>query len=410
MYSLKDGKNPLNPVLTVSALTNKIRDTLESDFDNVFVVGEISNAKVYPSGHWYFSMKDQEATLPCVCFKNSNSSLKFKLEDGLMMVARGKLSVYPPRGAYQMIVTSLEPVGVGEWQLAFEQLKAKLTQEGLLDPARKKAIPLLPRRVGVVTSPVGAALRDILSAISRRNKTVSVLISPAKVQGDGSAEDVARAIKLLEEESDLDVIIVARGGGSIEDLWSFNTEVVARAVAQCSIPIISGVGHETDTTICDLVADLRAPTPTAAAELVARGSAELLEKWSFLNIRLLGSMTDRLTRARRMIERLSPANALNRYADRLALAQVNLARRKQHMINRIERLVQAQSSRRKELFQELQALGPKNVLTRGFSVLRYSDGRVIRSIADLKCGDIVEAILSKGKVKLKVEAVEDADW
>jgi len=347
MYSLKDGKNPLNPVLTVSALTNKIRDTLESDFDNVFVVGEISNAKVYPSGHWYFSMKDQEATLPCVCFKNSNSSLKFKLEDGLMMVARGKLSVYPPRGAYQMIVTSLEPVGVGEWQLAFEQLKAKLTQEGLLDPARKKAIPLLPRRVGVVTSPVGAALRDILSAISRRNKTVSVLISPAKVQGDGSAEDVARAIKLLEEESDLDVIIVARGGGSIEDLWSFNTEVVARAVAQCSIPIISGVGHETDTTICDLVADLRAPTPTAAAELVARGSAELLEKWSFLNIRLLGSMTDRLTRARRMIERLSPANALNRYADRLALAQVNLARRKQHMINRIERLVQAQSSRRK---------------------------------------------------------------
>lgn len=410
MYSLKDGKNPLNPVLTVSALTNKIRDTLESDFDNVFVVGEISNAKVYPSGHWYFSMKDQEATLPCVCFKNSNSSLKFKLEDGLMMVARGKLSVYPPRGAYQMIVTSLEPVGVGEWQLAFEQLKAKLTQEGLLDPARKKAIPLLPRRVGVVTSPVGAALRDILSAISRRNKTVSVLISPAKVQGDGSAEDVARAIKLLEEESDLDVIIVARGGGSIEDLWSFNTEVVARAVAQCSIPIISGVGHETDTTICDLVADLRAPTPTAAAELVARGSAELLEKWSFLNIRLLGSMTDRLTRARRMIERLSPANALNRYADRLALAQVNLARRKQHMINRIERLVQAQSSRRKELFQELQALGPKNVLTRGFSVLRHSDGRVIRSIADLKCGDIVEAILSKGKVKLKVEAVEDADW
>lgn len=410
MYSLKDGKNPLNPVLTVSALTNKIRDTLESDFDNVFVVGEISNAKVYPSGHWYFSMKDQEATLPCVCFKNSNSSLKFKLEDGLMMVARGKLSVYPPRGAYQMIVTSLEPVGVGEWQLAFEQLKAKLTQEGLLDPARKKAIPLLPRRVGVVTSPVGAALRDILSAISRRNKTVSVLISPAKVQGDGSAEDVARAIKLLEEESDLDVIIVARGGGSIEDLWSFNTEVVARAVAQCSIPIISGVGHETDTTICDLVADLRAPTPTAAAELVARGSAELLEKWSFLNIRLLGSMTDRLTRARRMIERLSPANALNRYADRLALAQVNLARRKQHMINRIERLVQAQSSRRKELFQELQALGPKNVLTRGFSVLRHSDGRVIRSIADLKCGDIVEAILSKGKVKLKVEAVEHADW
>lgn len=410
MYSLKDGKNPLNPVLTVSALTNKIRDTLESDFDNVFVVGEISNAKVYPSGHWYFSMKDQEATLPCVCFKNSNSSLKFKLEDGLMMVARGKLSVYPPRGAYQMIVTSLEPVGVGEWQLAFEQLKAKLTQEGLLDPARKKAIPLLPRRVGVVTSPVGAALRDILSAISRRNKTVSVLISPAKVQGDGSAEDVARAIKLLEKESDLDVIIVARGGGSIEDLWSFNTEVVARAVAQCSIPIISGVGHETDTTICDLVADLRAPTPTAAAELVARGSAELLEKWSFLNIRLLGSMTDRLTRARRMIERLSPANALNRYADRLALAQVNLARRKQHMINRIERLVQAQSSRRKELFQELQALGPKNVLTRGFSVLRHSDGRVIRSIADLKCGDIVEAILSKGKVKLKVEAVEDADW
>lgn len=408
MYSLKD-EHPLNPVLTVSQLTNRIRDTLEGEFDSVFVVGEVSNAKIYPSGHWYFSLKDQEATLPCVCFKNSNAGLKFKIEDGMQVVARGKLSVYPPRGAYQMIVTGIEPVGVGEWQLAFEQLKKKLENEGLLDPARKRKIPLLPRRVGVVTSPVGAALRDILSALSRRNRTVSVVIAPAKVQGEGSAEEVAEAIKQLERLGNIDVIIVARGGGSIEDLWSFNTEIVARAVAECSIPIVSGVGHETDTTICDLVADLRAPTPTAAAELVAKGSAELLDKWDSLHRRLYQSIDERLTFARRELVRLSPQHALERYQDRLALAAANVVRSRLHFTNRIERLLAEKKHRYQELNETLNALGPQNVMSRGFSVLRTEEGKVITSAADLKVGDTVEAMLKQGRIKLRVEAVSN-EW
>lgn len=408
MYSLKD-EHPLNPVLTVSQLTNRIRDTLEGEFEFVLVVGEVSNAKIYPSGHWYFSLKDQEATLPCVCFKNSNASLKFKLEDGMQVVARGKLSVYPPRGAYQMIVTGIEPVGVGQWQLAFDQLKRKLESEGLLDPERKRKIPLLPRRVGVVTSPVGAALRDILSALSRRNRTVSVVIAPAKVQGDGSAEEVAAAIKQLESLGDVDVIIVARGGGSIEDLWSFNTEVVARAVADCSIPVVSGVGHETDTTICDLVADLRAPTPTAAAELVARGSAELLDKWSYLQRHLLQNIDERMSFARRELMRLSPQHALSRYQDRLALAAANVVRSRLHLTTRIDKLLAEKRHRFQELNETLAALGPKNVMARGFSVLRTSDGRVLTNAADIQVGDTVEALLKQGRITLKVEAVSN-DW
>lgn len=408
MYSLKD-EHPLNPVLTVSQLTNRIRDMLEDKFDSVSVVGEVSNAKIYPSGHWYFSLKDQEATLPCVCFKNSNASIKFKIEDGLMVVARGKLSVYPPRGAYQMIAIGLEPVGVGEWQLAFEQLKKKLEEEGLLDPGRKKAIPMLPKKVGVVTSPAGAALRDILSAITRRNRGVSVLIAPAKVQGEGSAEEVAQAIRLLEQQADIDVIIVARGGGSIEDLWSFNTEVVARAVANCKIPIISGVGHETDITICDLVADLRAPTPTAAAELVAKGSIELLDKWTNLHRMLNQSIGEKVLHARRELLRLSPINALNRYQDRLELASVNVSRRRQHLTNRMERILDSRTHRLRQLSEKLHALGPSNVMARGFSVLRTAEGKVIFKASDLHPGDQVEVLLQNGKVILKVESTFD-EW
>lgn len=405
MYSLKE-THPLNPVLTVSQLTNRIRDTLEGQFDSVAVVGEVSNAKIYPSGHWYFSLKDQEATLPCVCFKTSNANLRFKIEDGLQVVARGKLSVYPPRGAYQMIVNTIEPVGVGEWQLAFDQLKAKLEAEGLLDPARKKVIPMVPRRVGVVTSSAGAALRDILSALSRRNRNVSVVIAPAKVQGEGSAEEVAQAIRHLQTIKDIEVIIVARGGGSIEDLWSFNTEVVARAVAECTIPIISGVGHETDTTICDLVADLRAPTPTAAAELVARGSAELLEKFAFLNRRLIQTVEERMHHARRDLVRYSPVNALNRYQDRLELASVNVSRRRQHITNCIEKLLASNNHKVKQLREKLYALGPDNVMSRGFSVLRTLDGKIITQAENLKVGDKVEALLRSGKITLTVESIE----
>ncbi|MBI4533453.1 MAG: exodeoxyribonuclease VII large subunit, partial [Candidatus Melainabacteria bacterium] len=324
-------------VLTVSELTAQIRVLLEEVFEQFAVVGEVVNAKVYPSGHWYFSLKDKDATLPCVCFKNANSSIKFSLEDGLVVVARGKLSVYPPRGAYQMVVTSLEPVGIGEWQLAFEQLRQKLEVEGLLEPARKRAIPLAPRKIGIVTSLAGAALRDILTALKRRNQNVSVVISPTKVQGEGSSEEITQAINNLQNLQDLDVIIVARGGGCLEDLWSFNTETVAYAVANSRIPVISGVGHETDFTICDLVADLRAPTPTAAAELVASGRDELVQRWQNLHRHMMARIRQRLLYSRHALERLNPLHGLRRYQERL----INLELRVSNYTTRMLRTVVA---------------------------------------------------------------------
>ncbi|HEY9870376.1 MAG TPA: exodeoxyribonuclease VII large subunit [Candidatus Obscuribacterales bacterium] len=405
MYSVDDSARP-RPVLTVSELTAQIRCLLEDTFDQVAVVGEVSNAKVYSSGHWYFSLKDKEATLPCVCFRSTNSSIKFELEDGLMVVARGRLNVYPPRGAYQLVASSLEPVGVGEWQLAFEQLRNKLEAEGLLDPARKRPIPMLPARVGVVTSLAGAALRDILIALRRRNSNVHVLISPAKVQGEGSPEEIAQAIANLEEFGPVDVILVARGGGSIEDLWSFNTEVVARAVASASVPVISGVGHETDITICDLVADLRAPTPTAAAELVAAGRAELLERWGNLNRRLSARITHLLVGAHRSLDRLNPLHSLLRYSERLANLGLRVSSYRDRLTRRLAILMAQAHHRWQTNHEKLQALGPLNVLARGYAILRKRDGTVVRDAGEVEAGELLEALLDKGKLTVKVESVE----
>ncbi len=396
-------------VLTVSELTAQIRVLLEDVFDHVAVVGEVSNAKIYPSGHWYFSLKDKDATVPCVCFKNTNAAIKFALEDGLMVVARGKLSVYPPRGAYQFIVTALEPVGVGEWQLAFEQLRQKLESEGLLDPARKRPIPMLPRRIGIVTSLAGAALQDVLTALRRRNSNVHVVISPAKVQGEGSAEEIAQALANLQELPQLEVILVARGGGSIEDLWSFNTEVVARAVANSRIPVISGVGHETDVTICDLVADLRAPTPTAAAEMVARGREELVDRRERLERHLLIRINQLLLGARSSVARLNPMHSLLRYKERLARLQLRVGNHRETVLRvAVARVLQARQ-RWQNSHDTLMALGPLKVLARGFSILRAADGTVVRRSSDIAAGDRLEALLEKGKLVVRVESIE-SDW
>lgn len=405
MQSPKSKQLP-HAVLTVSQLTAQIKDVVERVFDNVYVVGEVSNAKAYPSGHWYFSLKDKDATIPCVCFRSSNASIKFKLEDGLMLVAQGNLSIYPPKGAYQLVASALEPVGIGEWQLAFEQLRAQLEKEGLLDPARKRPIPIIPRRVGIVTSPAAAALRDILSALSRRNKNVNVVISPTRVQGEGSAEEIAQAIRDLQAVPDIDVIIVARGGGSIEDLWSFNTDVVARAVAGCPIPIVSGVGHETDVTICDLVADLRAPTPTAAAELVAKGSQELLEKYKNLEQKLMFKVEQRVSKARRQLERLSPVNALTRYQGRLKQHQLRIQHYKLSIERSVAHLLKSLQQRWHQKDEKLHALAPTNVLSRGFAILRRADGSVVTDAAQVRPGDELQAILRTGSISVQVSLTQ----
>ncbi len=408
MYSPSD-TSTLRQVLTVSQLTAQIKGVLEDSFDQVAVVGEVSNAKAYPSGHWYFSLKDKDATLPAVCFKNSNAHIKFNLEDGLMVVARGKLSVYPPRGAYQMVVTNLEPVGIGQWQLAFEQLKQKLEAEGLLAPERKRPIPVLPRRIGVVTSQAGAALHDIITALRRRNRNVKIVVRASKVQGEGSAEEIAEAIEDLQELGGIDVIIVGRGGGSIEDLWSFNTEIVARTVAACKIPIVSGVGHETDVTICDLVADLRAPTPTAAAELVASGRAELLERWSNLHHRLTTRMGSRVSEARFALQRLDPIHSLNRYYERLRSFNLRVSNYKQHLLKAMSANLTSARSNWSGNHEKLLALGPMNVLKRGFSIARKVDGQLVRSWQDVHAGDILEILLENGRLTVTVERA-DSDW
>ncbi|HTR47601.1 MAG TPA: exodeoxyribonuclease VII large subunit [Verrucomicrobiae bacterium] len=265
---------PERHIWKVSELTEQISALLEGAFRDVWIEGEVSNYHAAQSGHLYFTLKDARSQIRCVCFRDQVRGLKFRPEDGLQITVRGSLGVYEPRGEYQVYVSYIEPMGLGALQLAFEQLKQKLEAEGLFDEERKKPLPILPRCIGIVTSPTGAAIRDILRVLKRRFANVRVQLYPVKVQGEGAAGEVAAALKYFNREKIADVLIVARGGGSLEDLWAFNEEVVARAIAASDIPVITGIGHETDFTIADFVADLRAPTPSAAAEIVVRSRQE----------------------------------------------------------------------------------------------------------------------------------------
>src|SRR5215471_17576540 len=285
-------------IYSVSELSFEIREMLERRFIDVWVEGELSNYKVSTAGHLYFTLKDERAQLPAVCFRNTARLLRFRPENGNRFRARGRVSTYEGRGEYQLIVEVLEPAGLGALQLAFEQLKEKLEKEGLFRPERKRPIPALPRKIGIVTSPKSAALRDILSVLKRRHNAVNVLIFPDEVQGESASLQVMDGIDQLSRSTDVDVIIVARGGGSMEDLWPFNEERVARAIVRSRKPVISAVGHEVDFTICDFVADLRAPTPSAAAEIVVKSKAEIGERVGQLETRLESQIKYRLSAMR----------------------------------------------------------------------------------------------------------------
>ena len=264
-------------IYTVSQLTSSIKIVLEDSFRNLWVEGEISNFKAV-AGHFYFTLKDDKSELKCVFFKSSNEKIKFEMKDGMQVLCCGKISIYEQRGVYQLYVAKIEPKGVGELQLAFEQLKEKLFKEGLFDEAHKKPIPLLPERIGIVTSITGAAIRDILHVLNKRFSNVEIIINPVKVQGDGAKEEIASAIEEFNTLGNVDVMIVGRGGGSLEDLWAFNEEIVARAIYNSKIPVISAVGHEIDWTISDFAADMRAPTPSVAAEIVIAKKSELADR------------------------------------------------------------------------------------------------------------------------------------
>ena len=306
-----DGPRNRGRVLTVTELNATIRDLLENQLPNVWVEGEISNARVWNTGHLYFTLKDGASQIKAVMFRSAVRYLKFKPEDGLKVVARGKISVYDPKGEYQIVCEHMEPKGLGSLQQAFEQLKKKLAAEGLFDPARKRPLPALPRRIGLVTSIDGAALRDMIRVLRRRYPNAHLVISPTRVQGEGAGREVAHAIRKVARIEAVDVIIVARGGGSLEDLWAFNEEVLARAIAASPVPVISGVGHETDFTIADFVADLRAPTPSAAAELVVRRKDEFFAHIDRIGERLDAAIHHRL---RRMETRLHSLEARPGYA------------------------------------------------------------------------------------------------
>ena len=294
-------------ILTVSRLTALIRSTLEENFAQVWVEGEVSNLAAPSSGHLYFTLKDGGAQLRCVMFKGTAKNLRFRLKDGMGLILRGRITLYEQRGDYQLIAEYAEPLGVGALQLAFEQLKERLSREGLFDDSRKQPLPLLPQRIGVVTSPTGAAIHDSLTVVNRRFANVEILIVPVRVQGDGAAAEIAAAIDDLNRYGGVDVMIVGRGGGSLEDLWAFNEEIVARAIARSRIPVISAVGHEVDVTIADFVADLRAATPSAAAELVVKSKQELEYLLKSLSHRLLREMEQRLGGNRSEVDRLSHA-------------------------------------------------------------------------------------------------------
>lgn len=384
-------------VFTVSEITSRIKSLLEGSFAAVSVEGEISNAKQAASGHWYFTLKDAESQLPAVFFRSDAGRLKFRIEDGITVIASGGINVYRKRGQYQLVVSRLEPKGLGALQLALEQLKKKLLAEGLFREERKRPLPALPGRIGIVTSPTGAAIRDILQVIDRRFGNLHLLINPVKVQGEGAAAEIARAVDDFNRRELADVIIVARGGGSIEDLWAFNEEPVVRAISRSRIPVISAVGHEVDWTLADLVADLRAPTPSAAAELVVGRKSDLRERILASRGRLSDRFRLQVVRRR---ERLAGALASYVFRDPSRLLRGRI-QRVDSLLDDLPRALQGALALRRQkaesLVAHLEAVSPLKVLGRGYSYTRsLPGGKILTDAASLARGERVETRLARG--------------
>jgi len=389
-------------ILTVSKLTAEIKTLLEGGFPDVWVEGELSNLSIPQSGHAYFTLKDEHAQVRAVLFRSSQRFLKFTLQHGMMALCRGRVSVYGPRGEYQLILDYIEPKGVGALQLAFEQLKAKLEQEGLFDLEHKKPLPLLPRRIGIVTSPTGAAIRDMLRVIRRRHPKMHILVYPVPVQGTEAAPAIVEAIHYFNNEQKVDVMIIGRGGGSLEDLWAFNEEQVARAIHASRIPIISAVGHETDYTISDFTADLRAPTPSAAAEMVVESEHRFRDTIGALESRLINRMEQRIETARASLhEKVRLLGDPRRRVEQVAQRVDELVRRLALGLRQHVRRDRAQLS---ALAAGLDHLNPLGILSRGYSITKkLPEGLILKDIADAKPGDLLSTRLHQGEILSRVE-------
>ena len=395
-------------ILTVTELTSHIKGVLERDpmLDGITVCGEISNYKTYPSGHHYFSLKDAESSIRCVMFRASAQRLRFRPENGMSVAATGRIAVYPRDGAYQLYCTSLAPIGTGDLFAAFEQLKSRLASEGLFDPSHKKPIPRLPDRIAVITSPAGAAIRDILRILKARWPSSDVCILPVRVQGVEAPEEIAEAIRYANKWQVADVIITGRGGGSIEDLWAFNDERVARAIYASEIPVISAVGHEPDVTISDFVADLRAATPSNAAELAVPDRSEVREQLSNREIRLRRTMNSLLQRNRTMLNAYAQRRALTDPSGYLSLKRMDLDRAQRSLLTAGEKLVMERRHRMAASASALDAMSPLKVLARGYAVVCDESGTVVRSVADTNEGDALHVRVSDGSLKCTVDEKE----
>lgn len=395
--------------LTVSELTESIREVLSGVFSEVWVVGEIANFKRHQNGHLYFTLRDNECPLPSVMWASRSSRLRFELQDGLEVICRGKIDVYPPHGKYQLLVEEIFPRGQGPLELAFKQLKEKLEKRGWLDPARKKPLPAYPQRIALVTSPTGAVVRDMVRIIRRRWPPAQIILCAVSVQGDRAVPEIIQAIERLNRLRCADVMIVGRGGGSTEDLWVFNDEKLAEAIFRSEIPIISAVGHETDFTIADFVADRRAATPSEAAEMVVPDRREVLDALRKVLRRMTVRVTERIRHAAEILKRLahrrvfrSPLDLVHDRAQRLDELSDRLNRAALQTVNGTEQRLLALAAR-------LEGLSPLKVLSRGYSITqREGEAGLLRSADEVRVGDRLVTRLAEGRVFSRVEAAESS--
>ena len=398
--------------ISVTALNQYIKGMFERErlLSRVLVRSEISNYKVYPSGHHYFSLKDAESSIRCVMFRREAMSLRFRPENGMKVVVSGRVSVFPRDGAYQLYCATMVPDGVGELAFAFEQLKNRLHKEGLFDPAHKKPIPAHPQTIALVTSPAGAAVRDMIRILGARYPMAKVLVVPVRVQGEEAPEEIAQGLDLVNALEMADLIITGRGGGSMEDLWAFNDERVARAIYRSRIPVISAVGHEPDVTIADFVADLRASTPSNAAELAVPDQADLRDRMAHLQARMDRSMDRRLQSRRDTLRRLGSSPFLQSPQRAIQEKRLLLDYQQQRLLHAMERQVGEHRQQMGRLAASLDALSPFKVLSRGYSITQTNDGAVVSELKQVEKGDTLRVRVSDGTITCTAEGKEKTKW
>lgn len=395
------------PVLTVSALTYALKDVVESRFSHVWVSGEISNLVKAGSGHIYFTLKDDIAQLKAVMWRSAAQRIRFDLHDGMDVVAAGPIQLYEARGQHQLIVEQLQPKGIGPLELAFRQLQQKLAAEGLFAAERKRPLPRFPKRIALITSPAGAAVRDMIQVMTRRWPRANIIVVPVAVQGDQAAGQIAAALRRVHTIPGVDVVICGRGGGSMEDLWSFNEETVARAIHACKVPVVSAVGHEVDVTIADLVADRRALTPSEAAELVVPLEADVKVELDLIRRRLVTSLTQRTQRARLRLDSLAARRCLARPADRIHELSSRLDDLEARLKRGIRQAVDSSRHQLHSLSSSLNALSPLAVLDRGYSLTkRIVDDQLIRDVKSVAVGDLLSTLLANGSIVSEVRSIE----